>query len=271
MKSVLDLVILCNKYGIKLQPFFIHNESLITRARNYLADEFLRSDSTHLFFVDADIIFDPKDVLALLQIACQEGKDIVCGPYPKKNISWEKVKKAVDKAFGDPPNNPEVLASFAGDFVFNAVHAGKVKMSEPFEVAEAGTGFMMINRYVFEKFTEAYPQQLYNPDHKRSKEFQGDRQITAFFMDPLEDGRHLSEDYMFCKWSRKIGMKVWLCPWMKVHHFGSIVYIGNLPAIAAAGLSATIDPKDVRKNQKAGGPKVMVPQPSSEGKKKKKK
>ena len=37
---------------------------------------------------------------------------------------------------------------------------------------------------------------------------------------------------MFCQWSRKIGFKVWACPWMQLQHIGSHVFSGNLPAIA---------------------------------------
>jgi len=69
-------------------PFKIHtlaNESLIQRARNYIADEFMRSGMTHMLFIDSDIGFGPRDVLALLAYADpQSDYDVVCGPYPKK-------------------------------------------------------------------------------------------------------------------------------------------------------------------------------------------
>ena len=101
-KSSADLATLCTGYGVDVKFFYLFNESLITRARNYLVDEFMRSDCTHLMFIDADIGFDPNDVLAMAAIA-EPGsdKEIVCGPYPKKTIAWEKVKRAVDKGFGD--------------------------------------------------------------------------------------------------------------------------------------------------------------------------
>ena len=46
-KSALDLQACCAAYGIEVKFSFIFNESLITRARNYLVDEFLRSGMTH--------------------------------------------------------------------------------------------------------------------------------------------------------------------------------------------------------------------------------
>jgi hypothetical protein len=48
MKACLDLQAICFQYGIENRFSFLFNESLITRARNYLVDEFLRSGYTHL-------------------------------------------------------------------------------------------------------------------------------------------------------------------------------------------------------------------------------
>jgi len=52
-KSISDLTKLCTHYGIECKFFFLFNESLITRARNYCADDFMRSDYTHLMFIDS--------------------------------------------------------------------------------------------------------------------------------------------------------------------------------------------------------------------------
>jgi len=48
-KACLDLQSICIQYGVQVKFSFLFNESLITRARNYLVDEFLnRSDCTLL-------------------------------------------------------------------------------------------------------------------------------------------------------------------------------------------------------------------------------
>ncbi len=87
MKACLDLQGICQQYGIEIRFSFLFNESLITRARNYLVDEFVRSGYTHLLFIDSDILFNPQDVLALMAI----DKDVIGGPYPKKSINWRNV------------------------------------------------------------------------------------------------------------------------------------------------------------------------------------
>ena len=252
-KSTADLAMMCAQYGIEVRFFYLFNESLITRARNYLVDEFMRSDCTHLMFIDSDIGFDPNDVLALMALMdpndeSSDKKEIMCGAYPKKTIAWEKVKMAVDKGFAD--DDPNRLEQLVGDYVFNPVR-GQVEMrlDEPVEVMEGGTGFMMVTKSAFEKYAETYPEFSYKPDHVRTDHFDGTREIMAYFdcvIDP-ESKRYLSEDYMFCQWARKAGVKVWLCPWMELQHVGSYVFGGSLQAIASVGASATADISALKK------------------------
>lgn len=251
-RSIADLSTLCTHYGIEIRYYFLFNESLITRARNYCADEFMRSDCTHLMFIDSDIGFNANDVIALLALQDENAEnddyDIICGPYPKKSISWEKIKIAVDKGVAD--ENPNELDKFVGDYVFNPADGkNQIALNEPVEVLESGTGFMMIRRNTFEKFREAYPQQLYKPDHIRTEHFDGSRQIMAFFDTPIDakSNRYLSEDYMFCQWSRNIGMKVWLCPWMKLQHVGMYIFGGSLVDLASIGAAATVDMSKMKK------------------------
>jgi hypothetical protein len=249
-KATNDLSAVCAKYNIPLQFYYLFNESLITRARNYCVDEFLRSDNTHLLFIDSDIGFDYKDALTLLHL-CGDQEDeleVVTGPYPKKTIAWEKVAKAAEMGYGD--ENPFYLDQFVGDYVFNpAQNVRSFRLDEPVEIREGGTGFMMIHRSVFEKYREAYPELRYKPDHARTEHFDGSREITAFFdtvIDP-ETKRYLSEDYMFSYNARKIGIKIWMCPWMQLKHVGSYIFGGSMAAIAAIKSSPTASKESNKK------------------------
>jgi len=230
VKSILDLQGLMNHYGIESRFSFLFNESLITRARNYLVDEFLRVENfTHLLFIDSDIGFDPNDVLALIAL----DKDIIGAPYPKKSINWRNVVRTVKN---NTEIDPSELESVIGDYVFNAVPGTtQFKVTEPLEVMEIGTGYMLIKRQVFAKFKEEYPHLRYRPDHQGQANFDGSRYIHAYFdtvIDPDSD-RYLSEDYMFCQYWRAIGGSVWLCPWMKTQHVGTYSFSGNMEKIAA--------------------------------------
>lgn len=276
-RSVADLSALCAKYNIPLQIYYLFNESLITRARNYCVDEFMRSDATHLMFIDSDIGFNPQDVLALLGLMTDESEyDVMGGPYPKKCISWEKIKQAVDKGFAD--KDPNTLENYVGDYVFNPkANTSQIPLGEPVEVLEIGTGFMMVQRRAFEKYKEAYPYLSYKPDHVRTEHFDGSREIHAYFdciidrgfsyqalhnlLEDVANGksdlqeaakiivnnekesskRYLSEDYNFCYHAQKCGVKVWFCPWMKLQHVGSYIFGGSLVDLAQIGAAATAD------------------------------
>lgn len=232
-QSMLGLQRLFDRMGIDITIGVISNDSLIMRARNYLVDEFLRSGYTHMIFIDADIEFDPKDVLVLFAL----DKDIAGGPYPKKAIDWTQISRAV-KMF--PDLDPGELKNLTGNHVFNSSSIIE-KIDEVNDVLEIGTGFMMIKREVFLKMRKAYPSLRYKPDHIGTRFFDGSRYIHAYFhciidtKDSLVGGgtdRYLSEDYTFCQLWKKIGGKIYLCPWMVLKHIGNHAYMCNLPMIS---------------------------------------
>ena len=285
-RSIADLSAICAKYQIPLQLYFLFNESLITRARNYCVDEFMRSGATHLMFIDSDIGFNPQDVLALLAMMTDESPyDVMGGPYPKKCISWEKIKQAVDKGVADKDAN--VLEKYVGDYVFNPKGSQKeIPIGAPVEVMEIGTGFMMVRRKTFEDYEKAYPHLHYKPDHVRTEHFDGTREIMAYFDCVIDRGygyenlhqlladvaagkeglqdiakkmidgeqhsskRYLSEDYMFCYNVERMGARVWFCPWMQLQHVGSYVFGGSLADLASIGASATADVNKLNKPKK---------------------
>lgn len=234
-KSLIELSMYCSANGIEFYTHYLFNESLVQRARNYIADEFLRSDCTHLLFIDADIGFKYTDVVTLLAFNMKDKMcgDVVAAVYPRKTIAWEKVDKAAKSGM---ISNPNMLEDYSGDFVFNfKENTEQFNIYNPLEVAETGTGFMLIPRHVLEKFQDAYPEYRYTPDHIRSANFDGSRQITAFFhceIDPVSN-RYLSEDYFFCRKLSKIGVKTAILPWIELSHTGTFVYKGSIAKMAS--------------------------------------
>lgn len=234
LRGMIDLAGSCAVYNIPMQFYEVTNESLISKARNTCVDVFLKSDSTHLLFIDADIGFMGKDALSLLHLMVfdkEEKYDVLAGPYPKKQISWKKVKRAVEKGFAN--QKASALEQYTGDFVFLAP-AGKPFSSKlPSEVLKIGTGFMMIPRKTFEKFKQAYPEKKYKVSETQEE--------YAFFdceIDPTTK-LYLPEDYLFCHRIRDLGGKVWLAPWLKLSHEGQYSFLGSLDHIAELGMSPT--------------------------------
>ena len=183
-------------------------------------------------FIDADIQFNPQDILACLAL----DKDISGAPYPKKSINWSNVAKALKRNENNEQFDLGSLENVTGDYVFNPVPGTtSFKISEPVEVMEIGTGFMMVKREVFDKYKEEFPHLNYKPDHIGQSNFDGSRYIHAYFdtvIDP-KSHRYLSEDYMFCQNCREIGYQIWLFPWMTTTHVGTYAFKGDLGAVAA--------------------------------------
>ena len=116
-------------------------------------------------------------------------------------------------------------------------------LSKPIEVLDTGTGFMMIRQDVFDLMEKAYPELKYTPDYALSNagfDDHKDKGIFAFFdtrihadetsLDKQQQGikRYLSEDYSFCELYRRIGGKIFVCPWIKLTHYGSMEFKGDV-------------------------------------------
>jgi len=202
--------------GVTLSYSFLFNESLIQRARNLLAHQFLQSKATHMMFIDADIKFNPADLLTMLAA----DKDIICGIYPKKEINWHTVKNAALEGKED-------LQKYTGSFVVNLLNNDAsltVPVDQPCEVSAIGTGFMLIKRDVFEKLKPHTEKYVSDMSHLAGEE------IYGFYLDPIdpESKRLLSEDYFFCHQWRKIGGKVHAAPWCNLGHMGTYLFEGGL-------------------------------------------
>ena len=210
--------------GMGMYYAHMMNESLIQRARNSLTYDFLASNATHMMWIDADIGFNAMDIISMVKA----DKDIICGLYPKKEIDWNRVSRAVQN--GVPADQ---LKHHVGTFVVNLVDGSErqvVNNQEPFEIANGGTGFMLIKREVLEDLATKVPEytnDMYSAiddtrDKKHIKEF------YAVSIDSDSGNRLLSEDYHFCKIARDNGYKIHVAPWVHLSHTGTYIFDGTL-------------------------------------------
>ena len=221
-QSLITTAKVLTENNIDLSVSFLFNESLIQRGRNLLAHQFMQNEAaTHLMFIDADIKFNPADIVHMLRA----DKDIICGIYPKKEINWYAVEKAVKE--GVPVDQ---LKNKTGSMVVNLVgYEGEVTVpaGEPIEIWNGGTGFMLIKKEVMMQLKEVLPSYV-NDVRVLSGEVT-DR-ITEYFACAIEPGieRLLSEDYYFCWKAREHGIKIHAAPWVHLGHFGSYLFEGGL-------------------------------------------
>lgn len=195
------------------------NESLISRGRNTLTARFLNNESTtHLFFIDADIGFDPWHILTILN----HDKDVVCGLYPMKSLPLKWVVNGVD---GE--------ATKAGDDYL-------------IEVSKAGTGFMCIKSHVFEEIKKHPAVKPFNNDIGLPKEL--DKHMYTFFDSAVRENRYYSEDWTFCENWRDLGGKIWIDSRVLLKHTGHFNFCHENDAAIRAEYEKTPSTVSIVKN-----------------------
>ncbi len=219
-RTVLEL----EKVGIGWDWLTERNESLVHRARMEMTATFLRrSEFSHLFWIDADMDWEPEHVAALWNL----NADVAVGLYSMKR-----------------PDMP--LSAWKDGRLVRIEDCPK----EPFEVDYAGTGFMLISRKAIEAIIErltarfarcqAFAKTLrhhfvmtedevpflagmldhFAPDWEGA----GGRRVPALFMTPIHNDGLESEDFHFSRIAREAGFKVIADPSIKLGHWGLTRY-----------------------------------------------
>lgn len=197
--------------------------------------------------------------------------DVLAAPCPLKHLAWDNLREAVRRGLAD--DDAGALARYASNIDVYPAAAAAFPLDRPVEVVQAGTGFMMIRRATLERYRQAYPTRRYRPEQARMK-VETSPEIHAFFETEIDSkesnllaetkaflarfpqathaqllafleredaatgeysGRHISEDYAFCRRVRAAGMRVWLCPWVELTHVGTYAFTSRLPDLAAIG------------------------------------
>ncbi len=220
MQSVISLMQYTADQPMTMTLALLGNDALITRSRNTLVSTFLNdSTATHLLFVDADISFDPADIVRLLNA----DKDVAAAMYPIKALDWHGAAAA-------SPANRETTEESALQYVGSPLPEGKAEWDGDFVTASyAGTGMILIKRRVFETMIDAYPHLQYGAIHAypRTQRTPGTQYALFECMIDPRTGLYLSEDYAFCQRWRDIGGQIWLDTAARLTHTGPYSFAGN--------------------------------------------
>jgi hypothetical protein len=196
-------------------------DALITRARANIVAAFLDDpNATHLLFIDADIGFEPSQVLRLLN----SGADVVAAAYPIKRIDWDKVRKAID---ANKPN----IRSAALDYVLETEDPDNIAAIGGFaRVRYAGTGFLMIRRHVLEKMCGHYTALQFRHEHSIAGALANSSNRFALFECIIDSktGIYLSEDFSFCKRWTDMGGEIWADLESRLNHVGPATFYGDV-------------------------------------------
>jgi hypothetical protein len=206
---------------IELVIHLREGDALITRARADLVALFLDDPAaTHLLFVDADIGFDPDQVMRL--IAC--GGDMVGGAYPIKRVNWDKARKVIEAQRPNP-------RSAVLDYVLEVEDPERIAVVDGFaRVRYAGTGFLMIRRQALERMCRHYAALRFRREHSIAGSLDNSPNRFALFECMIEPttGIYLSEDFSFCKRWTDMGGEIWADLQSRLDHVGPTTFHGDV-------------------------------------------
>lgn len=179
-----------NPLGVTLMLTQVSGCSLITKARNSIVHDFLKSDATDLLFIDSDVVASEDAILRIL--ALSKDKDVTAGIYPRRGADR---KFFLDMYFDEN-----------GQFEFDG--NGLVR------VLRIGTGFMLIRRHVLEHMVSRHPEWRYHNNVT-------DEHECAVFDFAVKNGEYFGEDYLFCDRIGAEGFTVFLDPTISLPHVGT--------------------------------------------------
>jgi hypothetical protein len=222
--ALAETCVLLQGLGIRFNYTTVIGSSNLPRARNVLAARFLASGATDLMFIDDDVGWDQNDVARLLA----SDQPLLAGITRKKTDQSDHID-----GWGC-----ELLAAVDRSFAADA--AGNV------EVARVATGFLRIQRPVFEELIRAHPEWKRGPVPELTPAEQ-----PFYYRFFAYDEAELTEDYVFCDRWRDIGGRVFIDPSLKLTHVGLRAYTGAIGELlqtlerrrqfgASAGLGGTI-------------------------------
>jgi len=185
------------QHGVDIQIGSICGCSVVSRARNLLAQDMLDSDCTDLMFIDADINFEAADIFRLMAWTSDPKRGIVAG-VPRTRSTAKQYIATLDQDDG------EITMDGMG-----LVRAQRV-----------ATAFMMVRRDVFETLNAAHPEWRYYDERTK-------RTVPCIFDFMLTDEGYVGEDYLFCDRAREQGFEVWIDPTIKLGHMGVQEYEGD--------------------------------------------
>lgn len=215
--SLLKLTQLLSSENIEYVIDFIGNESLITRARNNSLGRFMKSDYSHILFIDSDLEFDPYALLENLKF----DKDVVCCTYPKKGFNWKRFFYSMSNEKSN--ESPE---SRGLDYTYNLLYKDNkiVKKDNFVRVRHASTGFMLVKREIVEKLSNFHKELNIVTCGLNNN----DNEICGLFCCMIKDKQYLSEDYSFCQRVHDIGGEIWINISQNLNHVGRYIFRSDI-------------------------------------------
>ncbi len=188
--ALIDTVCLFQARGLVFEVKMEVGSCYVERARNFIADNFLKSDCDRLLMIDSDMVFKPADVIRLLALSTV--MDVVSAAYTIRS---------------EPPT---YIVSMPEKFRLNEYgcmpHGGM------------GLGFTVVSRKVMESLADGACPTTYA---------ERPEPIPGIFRNSVNNGVFTGEDMNFFQDVRTHGFQPWVDPLLDLGHRGAKEYRGN--------------------------------------------
>lgn len=194
--SLMSTVRACDKGDVPIKIEAPTGCSVVQWARSAIAEAFLKTDFTHLFWIDSDIVWSPNDFFRVLGFAAH--LDVVGATYMFKK---------------EPA---EFLVNLEGE-------PGKVEVHNKLglvRIKSMGIGFTCMKREVVERVAATKPR-VYDAHNKLEY-------ADIFRVDRTVQSTPRGEDVAFFDDIRALGYNVWLDPSITLGHVGQKIYRGDV-------------------------------------------
>jgi hypothetical protein len=182
---------LCAQMGIFCATHTVFGGSHVGKAREHLLWDAMATPATHILFVDDDMGWDPRILTRLIAA----DMDFVAAVGVRKQDTL-----SVCCNFLPNPQNFDDRTGFL-------------------EVQDVGFAFVLLKRAAVLRLAQAYPELEYRTTNGRRE--------WALFLDMIDRGDRLSEDFSFCRRWRAIGGRIFIDQDAALLHAGRKEFTGR--------------------------------------------
>jgi GT2 family glycosyltransferase len=204
LQSMGALISFATGHGFHVTQVGITDRTLVHSARNTLAKGFLETDCEWAFWMDSDMILEPRTIPVMINWMKRLGGRAATGIY------YQRLGEHRPLIFLKDPKTADGKSIHAmPDEYSHCAIIPRPDWSVPFGIDAAGFGCFLTHRSVFDEMTMPY-----------------------FINHVFKNDKEVSEDFYFCIKTRRKGIDIYAVPELKCGHIGQgkIIYAEDFTA-----------------------------------------
>jgi len=203
--SLTNTEMLLDGFGVPYTYSQLVGDSYLPRARAQLASAFMdAAECTHFLAIDADMSWEPRQILRLIQANVDFAVAIAHTKQPRSR-----------------PAVQELAEPRRTDSAFRTIQA-------------CGFAFVLLRRNVLEKMSAAFPDRGFRSPETCGEDVPIFKWNSALWETIIRDGVYIEGDHAFCHLWRSTGGEIWADEQSAVTHWGRHGFGGQWQPAGAA-------------------------------------